>query len=109
MAGKLARRKRRRWLKAQDTYTRSALTSIPGREKFLARVKALDTASTRVRNAQVWGGKLFYLKADPTADNVKLYVKEGSAGRLLLDPELLTKDGVHSSIDYYHPRSMARW
>ena len=26
------------WLKAQDTYTRSALTSIPGREKFLARV-----------------------------------------------------------------------
>ena len=27
------------WLKAQDTYTRSALTAIPGREKFLARVK----------------------------------------------------------------------
>ncbi len=92
------------WLKAQDTYTRSALTSIPGREKFLARVKALDTASTRVRNAQVWGGKVFYLKADPTADNVKLYVKEGnSPERLLLDPELLTKDGVHSSIDYYQP------
>ncbi len=92
------------WLKAQDTYTRSTLTSIPGREKFLARVKALDTASTRVRNAQVWGGKLFYLKADPTADNVKLYVKEGnSTERLLLDPELLTKDGVHSSIDYYQP------
>jgi len=92
------------WLKVQDTYTRSALTSIPGREKFLARVKALDTASTRVRNAQVWGGKVFYLKADPTADNVKLYVKEGnSPERLLLDPELLTKDGVHSSIDYYQP------
>jgi len=92
------------WLKAQDTYTRSALTTIPGREKFLARVKALDTASTHVRNAQVWGGKIFYLKADPTADNVKLYVKEGnSTERLLLDPELLTKDGVHSSIDYYQP------
>jgi prolyl oligopeptidase len=92
------------WLKAQDTYTRSALARIPGREKFLARVKALDTASTRVRNAQVWGGKLFYLKADPGADNVKLYVKEGkSAEHLLLDPELLTKDGVHSSIDYFQP------
>ncbi len=92
------------WLKAQDTYTRSALASIPGREKFLARVKVLDTASTRVRNAQVWGGKVFYLKTDPNADNLKLYVKEGTAPeRLLLDPELLTKDGVHSSIDYFTP------
>ncbi|MFZ1141942.1 MAG: prolyl oligopeptidase family serine peptidase [Candidatus Sulfotelmatobacter sp.] len=92
------------WLKEQDTYTRSALNSIPGREKFLARVKALDTASTHVRNAQIWGGKLFYLKADPGADNVKLYVKSGNAPeRLLLDPELLTKDGVHSSIDYFQP------
>ena len=92
------------WLKAQDTYTRSALNGIPGRDKFLARVKALDTASTRVRNAQIWGGTLFYLKADPGADNVKLYVKEeGSPERLLLDPELLTKDGVHTSIDYFQP------
>ena len=96
------------WLKAQDTYTRAALTHIPGREKFLQRVKALDTASTRVRNAQVWGGKLFYLKADPGADNVKLYVKDKSSSeRLLFDPELLTKDGVHYSIDYYP--AVARW
>jgi prolyl oligopeptidase len=93
------------WLKAQDTYTRSALSAIPGREKFLARVKSLDTASTRVRSAQIWGGKLFYLKADPGADNVKLYVKEVGSERLLLDPELLTKDGVHSSIDYFTPSS----
>lgn len=91
------------WLKAQDTYTRSALETIPGREKFLARVKSLDTSSTRVRNAQLWGGKLFYLKADPGADNVKLYVKEGDRERLLFDPELLTKEGVHYSIDYYQP------
>ena len=94
-----------KWLKAQDDYTRSALASIPGREKFLARVKALDTSSTRVRNTQVWGGKTFYLKADPGADNVKLYVRDrpGSQERLLVDPELLTKDGVHYSIDYYQP------
>jgi prolyl oligopeptidase len=93
------------WMKAQDDYTRSTLTSIPGREKFLARVKALDTASTRVRSAQVWGGKVFYLKADPGADNVKLYVRDraGSAEHLLVDPELLTKVGVHYSIDYFQP------
>jgi prolyl oligopeptidase len=93
------------WLKGEDDYTRATLKSIPGREKFLARVKALDTASTRVRDTQIWGGKTFYLKADPGADNVKLYVidQAGAKERLLLDPELLTKDGVHSSIDYYQP------
>ena len=93
------------WLKAQDNYTRAELTSIPGREKFLVRVKALDTASTKVRSAQVWGGKIFYLKSVPGADNVKLYVQDraGSQERLLLDPELLTKGAVHYSIDYFQP------
>ena len=38
-------------------------------------MKDLDTASTSVRNVQIWGGKTFYLKADPGADNVKLYVR----------------------------------
>jgi prolyl oligopeptidase len=93
------------WLKAQDNYTRAVLKTLPGREKFLLRVKTLDTADTRVRNVQVWGGKTFYLKAPPGADNVKLYVHDRSSSqeRLLLDPELLTKDGVHYSIDYYRP------
>ncbi len=94
-----------KWMKAQDDYTRTTLARIPGREKFLARVKALDTANTPVRSAQVWGGKIFYLKADPGADNFKLYVRDhaGAQERLLFDPELLTKNGVHSSIDYFQP------
>jgi prolyl oligopeptidase len=91
------------WMKAQDEYTRSTLAKIPGREKFLARVKAFDTAGTSVRGAQVWGGKLFYLKADPGADNFKLYVRTAEQERLLFDPELLTKNGVHFSIDYFQP------
>lgn len=93
------------WLKGQDDYTRATLNNIPGREKLLARVKALDTASTRVRDAQIWGGKTFYLKADTGADNVKLYVIDhaGAKERLLVDPELLTKEGVHYSIDYFQP------
>jgi prolyl oligopeptidase len=93
------------WLKAQDSYTRAILASLPGREKFLGRVKTLDTGSTRVRDVRVCGGKTFYLKAAPGADNVKLYVRDrsGAQERLLLDPELLTKEGVHYSIDYYRP------
>ena len=94
-----------KWMKAQNDYTRTTLARIPGRERFLARVKALDTANTPVRGAQVWSGKIFYLKADPGADNFKLYVRDhaGAQERLLFDPELLTKNGVHSSIDYFQP------
>ena len=93
------------WLKAQNDYTRAILAAIPGREKFLARVQALDTSTTSVRGLQVLGGKIFYLKIAAGADNSKLYVRDsaGSPERLLLDPELLTKDGVHYSIDYFQP------
>jgi prolyl oligopeptidase len=93
------------WLKAQNDYTRAILAAIPGREKFLARVQALDTSTTSVRGLQVLGGRIFYLKIAAGADNAKLYVEDsaGSPERLLLDPELLTKDGVHYSIDYFQP------
>jgi len=92
------------WLKAQDTYTRSSLAAIPGRKKFLERVQSVDAGTAHVRSAQIWGGKLFYMKADAGVDNFKLYVKEENSGeRLLLDPEPLTKDGVHYSIDYFQP------
>ncbi|MGB6431014.1 MAG: prolyl oligopeptidase family serine peptidase [Candidatus Acidiferrales bacterium] len=93
------------WFKAQNDYTRAALAAIPGREKFLARVKELDTENTGVRSAQVWGGKIFYLKTAAGANNAKLFVEDsaGSPERLLIDPEQLTKDGVHYSIDYFAP------
>lgn len=42
------------WLQAQADYTCSTLGKIPGREKFLVRVKALDTVGTNVRNVQIW-------------------------------------------------------
>src|SRR6266567_1784462 len=93
------------WMKAQNDYTRSVLGGIPGREKLLERVTALDKASTRVRLAQVWGGKLFYLKTDPGADNSKLYVRDSvnAKERLLIDPEPLSNNNVHFSIDYFQP------
>jgi prolyl oligopeptidase len=93
------------WMKAQNDYTRSMLAAIPGREKMLERVKALHTSTTSVRGVQVWGGRIFYLKTEPGADNSKLYVRDNlqSKERILVDPELLTANGVHSSIDYFQP------
>lgn len=93
------------WMKAQNDYTRATLAAIPARQQFLERVAALDQSSTRVRNAQIWGGKMFYLKTDAGADNAKLYVRDPVEGkeRLLVDPEPFTKDNVHFSIDYFQP------
>ncbi len=93
------------WLKAEDSYTRDVLTRIPGRQKFLARVQALDAASSRVSGAQVWGGKVFYLKTAAGAESEKLYVKDSISApeRLLIDPERLAANQVHYALDYFQP------
>ena len=94
------------WMKAQNDYTRQVLASIPGRDKLLGRVKALDDAANVVSALQVWGGHYFYLKTEPGSDNRKLFVRDQvhAPERLLVDPEkMTTADGKHSSIDYFQP------
>ena len=47
------------WLKAQNDYTREALSKIPGRAELLARIQSLDNAGAVVSALQVWGGHYF--------------------------------------------------
>jgi len=91
------------WMKAQNDYTRSMLDRIPGRDKLRERIAELDNAGVQVSSLQSFAGHLFYLKRTPADDNRKLYVRDsaGSSERLLVDPETLTANGVHYSIDYY--------
>ncbi len=93
------------WMKAQNDYTRSVLDRIPGREKLRARIAQLDDSGVRVASFQSYGGRLFYLKRAPGQDNQKLYTRDAPSApeQLLLDPETLTANGVHYSIDYYTP------
>lgn len=93
------------WMKAQNDYTHSVLDRIPGRDKLRARIAQLDDTGVRVVAFESYGGRWFYLKRAPGQDNQKLYTRDGaeSADRLLLDPETLTANGVHYSIDYYNP------
>ena len=93
------------WMKAQNDYTRRILARIPGRDQLMDRIKALDNASSVVSGLQVWGRRYFYFKTEPGSDNRKLYMRETmtASERLLVDPEKLTKDGKHSSIDYFQP------
>jgi prolyl oligopeptidase len=91
------------WMKAQNDYTRVVLDRIPGRDRLRARIAELDNAGIQVGMLQSFGGRLFYVKRTPGDDNRKLYVRDGAGGaeRLLIDPETLTANGVHFSIDYY--------
>lgn len=91
------------WMKAQNDYTRSVLDRIPSRDKLRARIAQLDDAGIRVSSFQSFGGHSFYLKRDPGEDNSRLYTRDNpdAAERLLLNPESLTANGVHYSIDYY--------
>lgn len=94
------------WMKDENDYTRKVLQGIPGRDKLLDRIKALDNASSVVSALQVWGGHYFYFKTDPGSDNRKLYVRDtvSAPERLLVDPEkMTTPDGKHFSIDYFQP------
>jgi len=93
------------WMKAQNDYTRSVLDRISGRDKLHARIAELDDTGVRVSNFQSYGGRWFYLKVVKGEDNRRLYTRDGVSApeRLLLNPETLTANGVHYSIDYYTP------
>jgi prolyl oligopeptidase len=91
------------WMKAQSDYSRAVLDRIPGRDKLHARIADLDGTGVQVSGLQSYNGRWFYLKRTPGDDNRKLYVRDGMSGseRLLIDPETLTANGVHYSIDYF--------
>jgi prolyl oligopeptidase len=93
------------WFRGQADYARAALGRIPGRDALAAQIKKLDSVGTSVGDVQIAGNRYFSTKLLPGFNNRKLYVREGLKGtdRLLFDPEALTKNGVHSSLDYYAP------
>jgi len=93
------------WLKAQNTYTREILQSIPGRSELLTEIEKYDNARTVVDTLQAYGGRYFYLKTLPGEDLAKLYVRDAKTGadRVLVDPERFRPAGAstHYALDFY--------
>src|SRR5712691_5485 len=80
------------WMKAQDDFARDHLRRIPGRDAFaarLAQVLYVDSVTTPLHR----GGRYFYLRRFATKEKGIYYVREGNAERVLLDPNVWTKDG----------------
>ncbi|HEY1561531.1 MAG TPA: prolyl oligopeptidase family serine peptidase [Caulobacteraceae bacterium] len=90
------------FLKGQNTHARALLDAISGREALRARIEALsgDTAVTsRVQRA---GGRLFFQQRPAGANNYKLFVREGAAQKVLIDPTAMSvAGGGHVSLDWW--------
>jgi prolyl oligopeptidase len=95
------------WIRAQNDYTRSVLTTIPGRQKLLSSISGYANARTVVVDLQMYGGRYFYRKMEPDQDNYKLYVRDvkTSQERLLVDPTRFRppNETAHYALDYIAP------
>jgi prolyl oligopeptidase len=83
----------RAWIDAENAYTDSLLSRLPGRDALKAKVAAflkIDTMSApSVRN-----GRYFFFKRAADQDQSSLYLRQGLAGKdeLLVDPLTLSPD-----------------
>ncbi|MDL2716465.1 MAG: prolyl oligopeptidase family serine peptidase [Acidobacteriota bacterium] len=85
----------RAWIDAENVLTRRFLDAIPERPSIAQRLTKLwnyERFTTPVRE----GGRLFYTRSDGLQNQAVLYVvdTDGSAPRVLLDPNTLSKDGT---------------
>jgi prolyl oligopeptidase len=83
----------RAWIDAENTYTDSVLSRIPGRaalkEKVTSFLKTESMSAPRVRN-----GRYFFLRRRADQDQSSLYMRQGVDGKdeLLIDPLTLSPE-----------------
>jgi prolyl oligopeptidase len=99
------------WAKAQDSYTRGVLATIPGRAALLAHLNDISAKMTVVSQVNPVGHRLFFLRRGAGDDLAKLVVRDQDAGteRVLIDPNKLNDHGHHVSIDQFQPSQDGRY
>lgn len=94
----------RQFLHEEDDHARAMLARIPGRDRLLSAISAVDGLSTRVSMLTTTGGRRFYLKRDPGAQIAKLVMRDaGGQEIVLVDPAALDAHGSHAEIDQFAP------
>ncbi|HMT45418.1 MAG TPA: S9 family peptidase, partial [Chakrabartia sp.] len=83
------------WVDAQNGVTQSVLKTLPARETFATRIKAIMNFE-RMGVPRKGGKRYFYTRNNGLQNQSALYVREGVNGeeRLLLDPNGWAKDGA---------------
>jgi prolyl oligopeptidase len=85
----------KRYVEAQEAYTRSVLDPLPGRDKIHARLEQLLSIGA-IGTPHVAGRYFLYTRREGTQNQPVLYVRESLNGqeRVLLDPNKLSADGT---------------
>jgi len=96
------------WFRQEDSYTRSVLAGIPGRDALLADIKKYDqSVPASVTNVMELPGRVYFYQKVLAKQNVpSLYMRQGLDGaeRLLLDPAKFENiGGPQWAISYYTP------
>jgi prolyl oligopeptidase len=91
------------WFRAQNDYARRILDALPGRAALHVRLSELNGSDPHVRDVQMAGDALAYLKRAPDDVTYKLYMREGIGGpeRLVVDPAQYNHDGRGAAIEYF--------
>jgi prolyl oligopeptidase len=98
----------RQFVAAQNTYTRSVLENISGRDELRSRVEQLLTIG-RVASPRIGGNTYFYERRDGRQNQAVVYarqVRDGKAleanDRALIDVNSLAPDGT-IALDWWYP------
>ena len=90
------------FLKAQQSYTRSVLDAIPGRNSLLKRISALSGDATITAKVQSAGELIFFQQRPAGSENFKLFVRgQDGRTRTLIDPTTMKSDRGHLSLDWW--------
>ena len=96
-----------RLLHAQDDHTRAVLSRIPGRDRLLSAISALDGLSTEVRMLTTANAKRFYLRLDAGTQLSRLVMQDtqvpDAAATVLVDPAELGTSAGQAEIDQFAP------
>jgi prolyl oligopeptidase len=89
------------FLKAENDHTRGVIDAIPGRDKLLKRIKEVTGDIVATGRVQEEGEYLFFEQRPLGTESYKLYVREKSGDRVLVDPTTMATGGGHVSLDWW--------
>jgi len=108
-----------RFVEEQNTYTRSMLEDVPGRDELRRHIEQLLTIGI-VASPRVGGDRYFYERRDGRQNQVVVYVRDGRQGPALPKPALpkndralinvndLAPDGT-IALDWWYPSEDGRY
>src|ERR1700676_3299781 len=91
------------FLKAENDHARAVLDALPARASLLKRIQQLSGDTVATSRVQRAGGLIFFTQRPQGADNFKLFVRQGAAGRdrVLVDPTRESSANGHVSLDWW--------